>query len=531
MPAVRHARTLVHEAREGVKDRLHDVTLKQQDHTSELAKTIHAHAHAEPDSHMTVRALLILVVFAAPAAASTTLYVDTYTAAQINPNMIPGQPWDYIPASPASYTCRTSKAGTITETAVARPFGVASDNGARIFVVRCVSQAILDPVVQLGGSGSTVEWAFGTQEDSALENAAWSVNVTVVRPSEATPNGTLVGVLLQHDDPVDTNEWATSPAGRKSYDATNGLGPVSLSNTIAAQYGDRIVIELGTVIYVNSRASYSTSVWAGGYQTDITQDADPRTSYTGWLRLSQSVTLGDLPTATPTNTGTRTSTPTATITGTRPSDTPAPTSTPTPSPTETLLPTVLPTLHAIYVFDTNDWGASQQAIADGNCASGPPGTPLPNGNDYGTETCGGLGTCTLRAAIEVANQYTANTGGQSWIRILEGTHFELRGDAYDVRGDMVIEGLHGSTSTTTAPEVFVELYGGATQAFYVWPSGRLTLKDLEIDDYRNTTDNLRGGCVSPDVAVDAARGIIRPGGVGRGLHAEDEFGQGRLHVR
>ena len=43
----RHARTLVHEAREGVKDRLHDVTLKQQDHTSELAKTIHAHAHAK----------------------------------------------------------------------------------------------------------------------------------------------------------------------------------------------------------------------------------------------------------------------------------------------------------------------------------------------------------------------------------------------------------------------------------------------------------------------------------------------------
>ena len=42
----RHARTLVHEAREGVKDRIHDVAVQHQQQSGELAARIHTHAHA-----------------------------------------------------------------------------------------------------------------------------------------------------------------------------------------------------------------------------------------------------------------------------------------------------------------------------------------------------------------------------------------------------------------------------------------------------------------------------------------------------
>ena len=151
--------------------------------------------------------------------------------------------------------------------------GLIDVNPGHVLIQKLVSDPL--PVAQT--ISGTLDWVITAQESSASQNAFNQLHVYVLREPD-----TLVGTLLNNyaELSTSTNEWPTSPLGRGPAGGT----PATLT-AVAAQAGDRIVIEAGWVGY-STRADN-----AGMYHAGVSpiSDATPGggSGYPLWLQFSQ----------------------------------------------------------------------------------------------------------------------------------------------------------------------------------------------------------------------------------------------------
>src|SRR5439155_9471752 len=103
----------------------------------------------------------------------------------------------------------------------------------------------------------TLDWVVGVGENSTSQNSFHKLHVYVLREPD-----TVVGTLLtNYEEPNATNEWAASGSAVGKGPAGAVKAPLT---SVAAQAGDRIVIEFGWVGYSNRNNDIGYYYYGGG---------------------------------------------------------------------------------------------------------------------------------------------------------------------------------------------------------------------------------------------------------------------------
>lgn len=198
----------------------------------------------------------------------------------------------YLSNAAAPFTPSTIRGAWTQTSATIGKLGAKAGSAATSQVTGLISSTALmngrwvsDPFVQAGNLGGTVDFAYGAVESSALGSAGCQVHIYVTQGDTDTPRGT----LLANSSVGDT--WTTTATGR-------GAAAVALS-TVAAQVGDRIVVEAGAAVS-NWSSSRSTTINYGvASGTDLTVGDVNVTTRPGWFEFSGADPLFTAPAASP----------------------------------------------------------------------------------------------------------------------------------------------------------------------------------------------------------------------------------------
>ena len=206
-------------------------------------------------------------------AGPTKLYLQN-AAAGYTPTTIRGA-WDDTAAMVTTALGSTKSGAVATVSRNETNASATFDVGLLRFVSPALTRAIT-----LNG---TINWILGVSESNADANMALHLHAYVTTGDTDTPRGTLITDLLE----TAGNEWAAGGASTTGK-VTEG-GSVALTS-VAAEVGDRIVIEYGAIARNtltdprNARASY------GGTGNDLTDGGDA-TTLTGWIEFSQGLSF------------------------------------------------------------------------------------------------------------------------------------------------------------------------------------------------------------------------------------------------
>jgi MSHA biogenesis protein MshQ len=161
----------------------------------------------------------------------------------------------------------TARGGTLT-------------NPGQVLVTKFVSE----PLAADQTISGTLNWVLGASETNAGLNAYWKLYAYVLRGAD-----TSVGTLLDYTElTTSANEWTTTAVGK-------GAGGVIAQRTltsVAAQVGDRIVIETGYVTYATrtdtGRVSYSAQGASTTGLPELTIGGNAGAG-AGWFEFSQDI--------------------------------------------------------------------------------------------------------------------------------------------------------------------------------------------------------------------------------------------------
>lgn len=149
-------------------------------------------------------------------------------------------------------------------------------------------QYISDPIFGQTITG-TVKGQIYSAESISDTDACSEVAIRVLSGDGATVRGTLLagfrGALA--------NEF---PAGTFASTGTNRYFPASVAvSSVAAETGDRIVIELGGAIYKGSGSARYLQLWLGDDEVEDAPEDETDTNFptkNPWIEFSQSIIFG-----------------------------------------------------------------------------------------------------------------------------------------------------------------------------------------------------------------------------------------------
>jgi hypothetical protein len=201
--------------------------------------------------------------------------VRLYTSADVadvDPPTIRGSWPDGGTTTYKSLKLKTSKSGAYTFASVTRS-GISTNPGSVL-----LQKIVTDPLPTAQTISGTLSWGFNTLESATTQNAYTKLHAYVLRGSD-----TVVGTLL-------TNYTESSGGGGTEWGGTlTCVGPAGGTakavTSVAAQAGDRIVIEAGFAGY-STRAD-TGSLYYGGSSQDVTSGCAAGGGWGTFLQFSQ----------------------------------------------------------------------------------------------------------------------------------------------------------------------------------------------------------------------------------------------------
>lgn len=196
---------------------------------------------------------------------ATRLYIDP-TAIPYTPATIRGA-WD---ATGSPSTGKLTLAPTGSNTAITKS-EVVSTNNYDILFGRWVSDGLLSAKTIAG----TIAFAIRCQEANADANAFIHLHIYVTQGDSDTPRGTLLS------DYIGANEFSTTNGGISA-------SGISLSS-VAAQAGDRIVIEIGAQLQNTHTTARNILISYGGTATTDLAGTNTTAARPKWIEFSENL--------------------------------------------------------------------------------------------------------------------------------------------------------------------------------------------------------------------------------------------------
>lgn len=197
---------------------------------------------------------------------STRLYIDP-TAIPYTPATIRGA-WDATgsPSTGKLTIVPTGSNTTITKTETS------TTNNYDVLFGRWVSDGILANTTISG----TIDFAIRASEANAAANAFMHLYIYVTQGDSDTPRGVLLS------DYIGATEFSTTAGGRSE-------AAVALTGSVAAQTGDRIVIEIGVQFQNTVATSYNTTIQYGGVNATDLAGTNTTAARPKWVQFSTNI--------------------------------------------------------------------------------------------------------------------------------------------------------------------------------------------------------------------------------------------------
>lgn len=201
---------------------------------------------------------------------ATKLYLNSAAGPTYTPPTARGA-WDQTANSVVRQLNPNLDGGPIATVAIAETNATA---GWDVLLARGVSNPLAAGVTIEG----TLSVILGVRESNAAADDVYHLHAYVTQGDSDTPRGTLLS------DHIGASEWPTTAAGKTT-------GALALSS-VAAQAGDRVVVEIGYRAGNAVATSYTGTLWYGNPEgaSDLT-DAGDETTLAGWLSFSTDLTF------------------------------------------------------------------------------------------------------------------------------------------------------------------------------------------------------------------------------------------------
>jgi hypothetical protein len=214
------------------------------------------------------------VLWAMPAWAATRMYFPATTAAAVSPTYDTG--WNYNSEAGRYKLVSTKGSSAIT---VGTRIGAWTATAGQKALDR---QYVSDPLSGAQTVSGTVKLQLMVREYATSDNVDQIILVMTVVSNDG---GTVRGTLLSIGNYASTGEFINNATHRNK----KGADGDSL-NSVSAQDGDRIVVEIG---YSNSTSATSpegSAKW-GENATDLPEDETQTTNGAGWIEFSANLTF------------------------------------------------------------------------------------------------------------------------------------------------------------------------------------------------------------------------------------------------
>lgn len=197
---------------------------------------------------------------------SQRLYL-TNAASSYNPGTTKGA-WDDTAGMVGSKLLGLTKTGTQTSNTVVES---STTNNYDVAIYQFVSEPMeADQTID-----GTIDYVVGCLENNPAANDFTHLHIWVTEGNSSTVRGTLL------TDHIGATEWVSAAGGQG-----RGATAVSLSS-VAAQTGDRIVVEVGYRAVNTSATGYSGTVYIGGTPNDLAINQVVTSSLnSGWIQFN-----------------------------------------------------------------------------------------------------------------------------------------------------------------------------------------------------------------------------------------------------